>query len=145
MLKTDYILEGSVRKNGELLRITAQLVDAKSGTNLWSASYEKPFNNVFSIQNEVSASISRALSLTSTADENYNAKAMTTNVAAYELFIKARELAYQRNTVSLQKADGLLEQALLLDDTFSFGKSAAICHLQTCGCIRRFRFRNHKY
>ncbi|MEW9798548.1 winged helix-turn-helix domain-containing protein [Alteromonas sp. CYL-A6] len=123
LLHADYLLEGSVRKSGELLRITTQLVDAESGTNVWSASYEKPLANVFSIQNEVSASISRALSLNTRPDDDYNSKAMTTNVAAYELFIKARELAYQRNTVSLRQAAGLLEQALLLDDTFHLARA----------------------
>ncbi|GFD87879.1 hypothetical protein KUL152_01050 [Tenacibaculum sp. KUL152] len=123
LLNADYIVEGSVRKNGKLLRITTQLVDASSGTNVWSASYEKPFDNVFSIQNEVSTSISRALKLTSQAENSYNAKSMTTNVAAYELFIKARELAYQRNTVSLQQAAQLLEQALLLDNTFHLARA----------------------
>ena len=86
-----YVVEGSVRRAGDTLRITAQLIEAASDTHLWSATYDRPYRDVFAVQEEIGNAISAALgqSLGFTASAKADAGRME-DLAAYEDFLRAR-------------------------------------------------------
>jgi TolB-like protein len=86
------ILEGSVRKSGKQLRITAQLINTRDGTHLWSQTFSRELNDVFAIQEEIAVAVSRALSITLDVGAMSRARGGTTNVAAYDKYLRARTL-----------------------------------------------------
>jgi TolB-like protein len=105
-----YVLEGSVRKSGNKLRITAQLIDAKSDTHLWAEKYSGTLDNIFDMQEKVSRSIVSALSLKLTvSQERKITKRSIDNFQAYDFYLRARN-AYLRFT-----KDGLDESLQLLE------------------------------
>jgi TolB-like protein/Tfp pilus assembly protein PilF len=120
-LKVRHVLEGSVRKSGETLRITAQLIDAQNDKHLWSETYDRPLTteNIFAIQDEISNAIVKALSseLGLIDVESIEVKAVTDNLSAYELYLKTTPLFLART--DLDQADQFLIQALELDPMFA--------------------------
>lgn len=120
-LKVRHVLEGSVRKAGNNIRITAQLIEADTDKHLWSETYDRPLTteNIFAIQDEISKSIVEALTahLGISIEQNIVVKISTNNLTAYELYLKARPLFLSR--LNLDVADNLIEQAVTLDPNFS--------------------------
>lgn len=120
LLKVRHVVEGSVRKSGEAIRITAQLIDASNDKHLWSNTYDRPLTaeNIFAIQDEIANSIvtalSEALGLSELAAVAVGTS--THNLSAYELFLQARPLFHAR--ARLDEADGLLERAIQQDPGF---------------------------
>ncbi|NVJ65802.1 MAG: hypothetical protein HWE16_04885 [Gammaproteobacteria bacterium] len=119
-LKVKHVLEGSVRKAGDTIRVTAQLIEAETDKHLWSETYDRPLTaeNIFAIQDEISKSIVAALKdhLGISIIEQVAVKASTDNLSAYELFLKARPLFQGR--FRLNEADEFLSQALEQDPNF---------------------------
>ena len=140
-LKVRHVLEGSVRKSGETVRITAQLIDAQDDKHLWSETYDRPLTaeNIFAIQDDISNAIVKALKreLGLTASESIVIKQSTQNLTAYELFLQARPLFHARK--QLDKADALLSQAIELDPEYSqaWAMRGALQHL-----LVSFKFTN---
>jgi TolB-like protein/tetratricopeptide (TPR) repeat protein len=120
-LKVRHVLEGSVRKAGDTLRITAQLIDTSNDRHLWSQTYDRPLTaeNIFVIQDEIATAIVKALSdtLGMTGAVDIEVAAPTENLTAYDLYLKARPL-FQART-DLDKADALLIRALEQDPKFA--------------------------
>ncbi len=117
-----HILEGSVRKAGETIRVTAQLIDAETDAHLWSETFDRRLSaeNIFAIQSEIAASILAALKPRiglDIAQDTPSTSVRTSAVEAYELFLKARALYQSRR--DLGEADHLLEQALAIDPNFA--------------------------
>lgn len=116
-----HVLEGSVRKAGETIRITAQLVDAQADAHLWSETYDRPLatETVFAIQDEIAAAIVAALRNELGVDVGEAARAAvpTADVDAYELYLKGRALFQSRR--NLDEADRLLKQAIERDAQFA--------------------------
>lgn len=107
------ILEGSVRKEGNKLRITAQLIDAQSDKHLWSESYDRDASEVFAIQSEVAQQIAKALNVKLTTEEGKRIiEKATDNVEAYEDYLRAKQLPL------FQREEPLLS-VLRKDSTFS--------------------------
>ena len=118
-LKVDHILEGSVRKSSNRLRITAQLIQVDSGYHLWSETYEREMDDVFAIQDDISLAISKALDIElGTATPVSNNKP-TENIEAYQLYLQARYLLAKRGGDNIIKSIDLFNQATELDDNFS--------------------------
>jgi adenylate cyclase len=113
------ILEGSVRRAGDHLRITAQLINAADGFHLWSERYDRKMTDVFSIQDEIARSIAERLKITleGVADEAL-VKAGTSNLDAYQLYLKGRALLYRRGR-ALRIAGDCFEQAVSLDPDYA--------------------------
>jgi TolB-like protein len=112
-----YLLEGSVRKAGDELRIKAQLNDARSGAHLWSHTYERLLDNVFDIQESIAKDVARALSVKLEVGELTGRPGMTRNVEAYDAFLAS--LGYTEPTAeSLPAAIAHLERATALDPDF---------------------------
>ncbi|GAB2664770.1 hypothetical protein [Arenimonas aestuarii] len=116
-LGVDAVLEGSVRKSGDQMRITAQLIKVSDGFHLWSESYDRKVDNIFAVQDEIATAIVDALKLQLDIEEETAGR--TTNVAAYDLYLRGRQEGRQPTREGLLKAIDLYEQALALDDEFA--------------------------
>jgi non-specific serine/threonine protein kinase len=112
-LNVQYVLEGSVRKSGNDLRITAQLIDAANDAHLWAEKYCGELNDIFSIQEKVAGSIVNALKLKLTpAEQRRIAERPIDNIAAYECYLKAYHEIWRFTQESLDRALRYLEKAL---------------------------------
>jgi TolB-like protein len=122
-LGVDTVLEGSVRKSGARVRITAQLIDAETGYHLWSDTYDRELKDIFAVQDEISAEIVKALKVTlGGSDEETPAlarEAPTSNVEAYQFYLQARHQWKRRGEEPIEKSIDLFEQALALDPEFA--------------------------
>ncbi|MCH9027895.1 MAG: tetratricopeptide repeat protein [Proteobacteria bacterium] len=120
-LGVDHILEGSVRKERNNVRITAQLIDASTDRHLWSATYDRKLTSIFAIQDEISGSIVEALRETLGVDirKATTASIPTTNVDAYTSYLKARELFYSRDPLALRQSLEIYQQAIERDPGFA--------------------------
>jgi len=121
-LKVDNVLEGSVRKAGNRVRITAQLIDAKSDRHIWSETYERELVDIFDIQEEISNNIVDALKVALNVDETAaleRAQHPTQNAEAYELYLQGRYAWRQRREENILKSIELFEQAIAIDPTFA--------------------------
>lgn len=123
MLKVRNVLEGSVRKSGNKLRITAQLIQADTGYHLWSETYDRELDDVFAIQDEISAAIGEALRVELALDGNSTISAPrvaeSANTAAYEAFLRGRHLVNQRGRSNILQATEELKRAVRLDPEFA--------------------------
>ena len=109
-----HVLQGSVRKSGHRLRISAQLIDTSSGFYLWSQAYDRVLEDVFEIQDEIAQSIAQALRVRLTASV-----IGTNNLEAYDLYLKAINLIDSRQPEKLMQARQLLDDALQLDPDYA--------------------------
>ena len=108
-LGVSHVLEGSVRRAGNRLRVTAQLIHAADATHLWSERYDRDMTDVFAIQDEIGQAISEALKL------RLAARARTVNVEAYQNYLKAQYYRARPRAESLAKAKECFERALAID------------------------------
>jgi TolB-like protein len=119
-LKVANILEGSVRKAGNRVRITAQLIDTRNDRHLWSDTFDRELVDIFAIQDEIATAIVSALKNqlgVQAAPEAIEVKAVTENLDAYDLYLKGRNLFIARQ--SLDEAIRLFEQAIELDPAYA--------------------------
>ena len=117
-LRVANILEGSVRKVGDRLRITAQLVDTSNDRQLWSDSYDRDMDDIFQIQDEIANAIVSALTTElGIGLEAVSVDSVTSNLDAYDLYLKGRELFIARE--NLPTSWQLLEQATTMDPQFA--------------------------
>jgi TolB-like protein/Tfp pilus assembly protein PilF len=114
-----HALEGSVRKSGERLRITAQLVRTSDGYHLWSQAYDRQLDDVFAIQEEIARSIADALSVQLKLGREGKHERPTQDMAAYGNYLEARALITQRTADNLRRATTLLEAAVQRDPGFA--------------------------
>ena len=116
------VLEGSIRRAGNRVRITAQLIDATDGTHLWAERYDRDLTDIFEVQDEVTRTIVDALKIKLTPSEAARlAETPTTSVKAHDLFLRARELILSP-TLTREKCEqgiALAEQAIAADPTYS--------------------------
>jgi adenylate cyclase len=118
-LNVAHVLEGSVRKSGDRLRITAQLVRTGDGFHLWSQSFDRKLNDVFAIQDEIARAIASALSVQLKVAQSTSSESPTQDMEAYDDYLQARSLMVQRTTESLRLANDLLERAVRRDPKFA--------------------------
>ena len=121
-LKVDHVLEGSVRKAGNKVRITAQLIDVKSDRHLWSETYDRELEDIFAIQDEISHQIVEALKVALGAGESEaiaHAAQPTSKPEAYELFLQGRYFWQRRGEDNIRRAIDLFTQATELDPDFA--------------------------
>ena len=109
------ILEGSVRKAGNQVRITTQLIEARSDTHLWSETYDRPLDNIFAVQDEIAAAVVEQLKIALLGEAP---QALETDAGAYALFLQARHLRRQNSADSLLQSQKLLEQVLGIDPSY---------------------------
>jgi adenylate cyclase len=115
-----YVLEGSVRRSGDSVRINVQLIDGASGANIWAERYDRAYAEIFSLQNEVIARIVEALSVRLSASEKTQiARPPTSNLEAYDLYTRAEQKVYDLTEESLAEALTLYRRAIALDTHFA--------------------------
>jgi len=108
-LKVNHILEGSVRKAGGRVRITAQLVDGSSNDHLWAERYDRDLSDIFALQSEISEAIVKALKLKLLPEQkNAIEQRRTNNVEAYNLFLMARQLYLAGNEGDARRAEAII-------------------------------------
>ena len=118
-LNVHTVLEGSVRKAGNRLRITAQLVNVADGYHLWSQRYDRELQDIFEIQEEIARAIANKLTATLTADHQAPiVKVGTSHLESYQLYLKGRVLLYRR-TAGMRSSLACFEQALQLDPHYA--------------------------
>jgi adenylate cyclase len=118
-LNVNTVLEGSVRKAGNNLRITAQLVSAVEGYQLWSGKYDRKLEDVFAVQEDIAQSTVRALQAVLSSDDLLALQRVrTTAVQAYEYYLRGRQLFYQMRRRSLESARETYLKAIAIDDHF---------------------------
>jgi TolB-like protein len=111
-----HVLEGSVRKAGEVVRITAQLIDTRTDTHLWSKTYDRALDDLFAVQDDIAATVVEQLKITLLGSLP---KARKTDPEAYALILRARALLDRANPEDVAQARLLFEQALAIDPTFA--------------------------
>ena len=119
-LRVNYILEGSVRKSGNRIRITTQLVSVRDGYHLWAERFDRLVDDIFDLQNEVSEKIVEALkiSLTDTERQLLTQKP-TDDLRAYDFYMRGRELLYLKGRRNTENAIKMFENAVAIDPAFA--------------------------
>jgi TolB-like protein/Flp pilus assembly protein TadD len=126
-LNVETVLEGSVRKSGQRLRITAQLINVEDGYHLWSETYDRDLTDIFVIQDEISAAIVSALKVHLT-DEETPQKSKAVNLDAYNFYLLGRHSLRRRTEASLQSAVKQYQKAIDIEPTYAeawVGKATA--------------------
>jgi TolB-like protein len=119
-LKVANILEGSVRKSGNQVRITAQLIKADDGYHLWSDTFDRELTNIFAIQDEIATAIADALKVTLDIETGDAGNLTgTTSTAAYDAYLRGMNQWHLRTGASLENAAALFEEAIAIDPQFA--------------------------
>ena len=116
-LNVTHVLEGSVRKAGNQLRITAQLIEVETDSHLWSQTYDRQMENIFAVQDEIAGSVAGALKVA--LEGGQTPKAQQTNPEAYNAYLQGRYFYDRRSKEDLEKAIGYYEQALQIDPNYA--------------------------
>ena len=118
-LKVTHVLEGSVRKSGNRVRITAQLIEAAADSHVWAERYDRDLSDIFALQDEISQAIVSALKLKLFPEEKRAIEQRgTDNVEAYDTYLRARALLYKQGPVELRRAMQIFRDVLTLDPEF---------------------------
>jgi adenylate cyclase len=114
-----YILEGSLQRDNENVRINTQLIDAETGGHVWAENYDRKLNDIFSLQDEICKSIMVALQVKLTIGEMAHMDADTVSIKAYEKFLKAQEHSYRETKEDVLVARRLAQEAIALDPEYA--------------------------
>jgi TolB-like protein/class 3 adenylate cyclase len=119
-LNVNYLLEGSVRRAGDRVRITAQLIDTNNGHHLWAERFDRELTDVFAVQDEITDQIVSALSIQLSGDEQQQlARSSTSNFEAYDLFLLGQRASAQLTDEALSNAAELYREAISIDPSFA--------------------------
>ena len=123
-LGVNHVLEGSVRKAGSRLRITAQLVKCRDGFHLWSETYDRQLDDVFAIQEDVARCVARELGVALGIGEGARAPGGTTNMAAYDLYLRGKALRNRLAPQDVRRAIETFRKTVALDPDFGLAWAA---------------------
>src|SRR5580698_4997241 len=133
----DYVLEGSVRKVGDRIRVTVQLIDAETDRHIWAERYDRKLEDIFAIQDEMTCAIAATLPGRVEAATHDRAKRKPTdNMAAYECVLTAKVLHHRSIREDNAEAQHLLDRALVLDPNYAHAhawKACVLGQMWTCG------------
>jgi TolB-like protein/DNA-binding winged helix-turn-helix (wHTH) protein len=133
-LDVEHILEGSVRRSQDRVRITAQLVNARTGYHLWSHTYERTLDDAFVIQDEIAQSVANALQITLGVGAPGRVPGMTRNIAAYDEYLRGVSLAMEFTAASYPPAIEHLQRAVTHDPSFAVAW-AMLCNVYRYGAV----------
>jgi adenylate cyclase len=127
-LSVRYVLQGSVRKVGNRIRVVIQLIDGQTGAQLWAERYDRELTDIFAVQDEVTAGIVAALAVTLTQGEQCRGQRKDTgDIEAYDNYLRGRQLVFQRSARAVEEARPLLQRAIELDPQFAQAYSMLAC------------------
>jgi serine/threonine protein kinase/Tfp pilus assembly protein PilF len=135
-LNVKTVLEGSVRKAGNRLRIMAQLTNVADGYHLWSERYDREMKDIFDVQDEIAKSITERLKVSLEGSKQPSAKAGTNNLEAYQLYLKGRALLYRRG-LDIRRAAQCFERAVTLDPQYALAW-AGLADARSMFCLSGF-------
>lgn len=115
-LKVSHILEGSIRKDDNTVRITAQLINTNDGSHIWSETYDRDLNNILKVQDEIAKMVSDKLQLTLLGETKEIKKV---NPEAYTLYLRAKHLTIQNTKEAYIKAEEIIKHSIALDSTYA--------------------------
>jgi serine/threonine protein kinase/tetratricopeptide (TPR) repeat protein len=119
-LSAAYVLDGTVRRAGNRLRVTAQLADTRTGHSLWAERYDRQMEDVFAIQDEIAQNIARALRVMLTDQEKRAIeKVPTRDVQAYDYYLRGRGIFYDLRRKSLEYAREMFARAIVIDPAYA--------------------------
>jgi adenylate cyclase len=118
-LKATHVLEGSVRRDGNRLRINVQLIQTRVGHSLWAQKFDRTVKDVFAIQDEIAESITAALRLRLNAKLRKTARFPSRDVQAYDTYLEARKLIHRFRRKNFQRAKEMFARAVTLDPEFA--------------------------
>jgi non-specific serine/threonine protein kinase len=132
-LGAQYVLGGSLRRAGTRLRITAQLVEARTGTAVWAERYDRELSDVFAVQDEIARNITQALRITLTPrEEKLLAAKPTGDTRAYDFYLKGRAYSRRQTRSDLDLALQMFEHAILIDPGFALAHAGIA---NACGLV----------
>jgi adenylate cyclase len=121
-LRVNYVVEGSVRRAGNRIRITAQLISARDGYHLWADRFDGSIEDIFDLQNEVAHKIAEALKISLTDSEEASlARKPTDDLRAYDFYMQGREFLVHRGKKNTESAIAMFENAIATDSHFAPG------------------------
>lgn len=116
-LDVDYVLEGSVRKSGGRVRITAQLIDASTNSHVWSQTYDRALDDLFAVQDEIAASVAAALQVTLAGNSPGGRK--PPSIEAYEHYLQGQFFYNRRSPGDIERSLSQFKEAVALDPSFA--------------------------
>ncbi len=124
-LNVGTVLQGSVQKEGGMIRVTAQLIDTTDESHVWSETFDRPDRGIFGIQDEIASKVTSTLRTTlADSDAMSSAERYTSNVAAYDLYLLGRHYWHQRTEDTLFRSIELFNEAIELDPDFALAHAA---------------------
>lgn len=129
-LTVQYLVEGSVRKIGDRVRVTVQLIDTANDAHIWADKYDRKLDDIFAIQDEVTAAIAATLpGRVEAAQRDQLARAKPANMAAYECVLAAKVLHHRSTIADNERAQTLIERAVALDPDYAHAHAWRACIL----------------
>jgi adenylate cyclase len=136
-----YVLRGSIRKSGENVRITAQLVDGRGDDHVWAERYDRRLSGIFELQDEITSSIVKALTVNiSPLEKQVFEKSATRDVDAYENHLRARALLRKMTYRGVELAQQMFGKAILQDPNYAL----AYCGLADCASTLAYHYNTEK-
>lgn len=121
-LDVDYVLDGSIQRQGDRVRIHANLIDLSNESNVWAGSYDRDLTDVFALQSQVAREIAAEVRVQLTPEEQLRlAKSRTVSASSFETYLRARHLVGRRTVQALEQARSLLEDLTSRDADFALG------------------------
>jgi TolB-like protein/DNA-binding winged helix-turn-helix (wHTH) protein len=114
-----YVLEGSVRKSGDRLRVTAQLIDSRNGTNVWSQTYDQELSDVLKMQDEIAVALVRELKIEVSPLQGFEGRPALRNTEAYALYLRGLHDSDPTDQQGFERVRGEFQRAMDLDPTFA--------------------------
>jgi TolB-like protein/Tfp pilus assembly protein PilF len=145
-LKVSHVLEGSVQRSGNRVRVSAQLIDARNDTHIWAEKYERDLADVFAIQSEIAQAIANHLQAKlSPKEKSAINERPTSDVAAHDLYLRAKELIYQGEVSPSRQRENLFEAVQLLDQAVARDPAFLLAHCQLAGAHDLVYFFNYDH
>ena len=142
-LGAQYVLGGSLRRAGNRLRITAQLVEARTGTSVWAERYDRELKDVFEVQDEIARNITQALRITLTpGEEKLLAAKPTGDTRAYDYYLKGRAYSRRQTRSDLDLAMQMFEHAILIDPGFALAHAGIV---NVCGLVYEWHDKEERW
>ena len=117
-LGVDALLEGSVQRVGNHIRVSARIVSTKDGSQVWAAAFDRPASDIFAVQDEIATNVTKALSITLAGKTGVGAIG-TEDLAAYDSYLRGKQLIERRESSTFEEGVLLLERAVALDPSFA--------------------------
>jgi TolB-like protein/Flp pilus assembly protein TadD/tRNA A-37 threonylcarbamoyl transferase component Bud32 len=145
-LGVTHVVEGGVQRDANRVRVRAQLIDAKTDTRVWVESYDRPLDDVFAIQSEIAKAIATQLQAKLSPKEKAAIEERPTfDLAAYDLYLKAKELMYNARFNPARREKALFKAVQLLDEAVTRDPAFLLAHCQLAAANDTIYFANHDH